>query len=862
MYIQELILENFASIFVAQNTRRIYIDFSTRKNKICLLVGPNGSGKSSLISMLTPFASIGNLDVRDSESLILDGENGYKEITIINKNDEYRIKHFYTPNGKSHSVKSYIEKNGDELNVNGNVRSFLAIVEDELGIKPSFLKLIRLGNNVTNLLQLSATERKKFLSTLLEELDVYLSFFKKLTDDSRLLKTQLSHLQDKIQKTGIEDLEKSKSLLSFLEKEIGELETEKESIVSNLGWVEKELKNYDPRSLSEENKTLSSKINRAEKALSKSNNCTLDECIKADKKEEDELSSLDKEISSLNYKISVLLDSLDNEYKHLKSIEREIDKEETNEELISAREIFFSLQKEMNRKSSSFENFRVSYTKEEIERLLSSLIKINDELHDTYEFGKEPVKRVISLLKGKKNVNNFVNNGILDYTSSSDASFSLLNKLLKDVNELEPTCDHKTCSIYSLWVQIRNLTKEEEVKRKTNDTVEFYQYVSLVNQRLKYIFDELKSLKSIIEKLPDKYKSDFLLDAIYSHIERLEPIYDKSKYNELYSEITEYDNYIKLCEDCEDAEKRYLLIEKTSKLDFFENERSKIKERIESLKEEIQDISDNIIPSLKRQYQEAKEKNEDTKDLIVALTDLNELKTQLTDTCSQITHFNELCDKKSELVEYLRRVSDNLKKKTDDKFFIHMGISQYESLLKDYELYSKRYDENSYIKRAMSSKEGMPLEYINMYMGDLKSVINDLLNIVYDGELEISDLQINSDEFRIPYYRGNYLISDILQASQGETAFLSIALSFALIYRSILNYNVILLDEVDGALDDEKRKKFIAILERLMEMIDAEQIFLITHNNLFSMYPVDVLSLSGEIDQKLQLGHYITYEKD
>ena len=96
MYIQELILENFASIFVAQNTRRIYIDFSTRKNKICLLVGPNGSGKSSLISMLTPFASIGNLDVRDSESLILDGENGYKEITIINKNDEYRIKHFYT----------------------------------------------------------------------------------------------------------------------------------------------------------------------------------------------------------------------------------------------------------------------------------------------------------------------------------------------------------------------------------------------------------------------------------------------------------------------------------------------------------------------------------------------------------------------------------------------------------------------------------------------------------------------------------------------------------------------------------------------------------------------------------------------
>ena len=69
-----------------------------------------------------------------------------------------------------------------------------------------------------------------------------------------------------------------------------------------------------------------------------------------------------------------------------------------------------------------------------------------------------------------------------------------------------------------------------------------------------------------------------------------------------------------------------------------------------------------------------------------------------------------------------------------------------------------------------------------------------------------------------------------------ETAFFSIALSFALISESILKYNIILLDEIDGNLDDEKRKRFIDVLERLIDMIDAEQIFLISHNNLFSMY--------------------------
>lgn len=863
MYIKELILENFASVFVAQNTRRIHIDFSDRKNKICLLIGPNGSGKSSLISMLTPFASIGNLDVRDSESLILDGQNGYKEVTIINNNDEYLIKHFYSPNGKSHSVKSYIEKNGDELNVNGNVRSFLSIVEDELGIKPSFLKLVRLGSNVTNLLQLTATERKKFLSTLLEELDVYLDYYKKLTDDSRLLKTQLSHLQDKIQKTGITDLDSSKSLLTFLESEISDLEKSRTKLLSDKGWVEKEIDKYDPRELSEESRSLSAKISRAEKAISKNSRITVDQCIKSDEREKARISEIEKEIDSYSYKLKILLDSLDNEYSSLKRIEREINKEENNESINSARDIFYSLRKEMNSKLSTFENYHPKYTKDEIEKLVSTLLKVLDEVSDTYEFGKDPVRKVISLLRDKKNIDNFVNNGILDYSNSNNPSFTLLNKLLSEANSISPSCGHKdSCGLYNMWIQIKNLNKEEEVKRNKNDSVEFYQYVSLVNQRLKYIFDEIKALKPIIEKLPESYKKDFLEVSIYSRLENMEPIFDKVKYNELYSKITEYDNFQKLCRDCSEAESRYNMIQESSKLDYFEKEKKRVSDSINSINQDISDISDGSLPRLKEELKNLKEQNEETGDLLLALTELESLKETYTSNQSCIATLNGLLAKKTEIVECLRGVETSLRKKNDDRFLIQMTISQYESLLKDYELYAKRYDENSYIKRAMSSKEGMPLEYINMYMGDLKTVINELLDIVYDGEIQISDLQINADEFRIPYYRGSYLISDILQASQGETAFLSIALSFALISRSILNYNIILLDEIDGPLDDDKRKKFIAILEKLIDMIDADQIFLITHNNLFSMYPVDILSLSGEIDQKLKLGNYITYQKD
>ena len=77
MWIKHIILENFASINVGMKTNRLSIDFSNRKNKICLLVAPNGYGKTSLLSNLTPFATLGNLDIRDGESLIIKDKDGY-----------------------------------------------------------------------------------------------------------------------------------------------------------------------------------------------------------------------------------------------------------------------------------------------------------------------------------------------------------------------------------------------------------------------------------------------------------------------------------------------------------------------------------------------------------------------------------------------------------------------------------------------------------------------------------------------------------------------------------------------------------------------------------------------------------------
>jgi predicted ATP-binding protein involved in virulence len=96
MKIERLVLKNFSAVKNAMKANEVAIDFTSSKNNICLIIGPNGSGKTTILSMLHPFSDLGNLDVRNTNNLILDKKDGYKEIIIRKNEDLYTIKHFYT----------------------------------------------------------------------------------------------------------------------------------------------------------------------------------------------------------------------------------------------------------------------------------------------------------------------------------------------------------------------------------------------------------------------------------------------------------------------------------------------------------------------------------------------------------------------------------------------------------------------------------------------------------------------------------------------------------------------------------------------------------------------------------------------
>ena len=152
MKVTFLRLKNFVAIDATLNLKKIEIDFTKMKHSILLFIGVNGSCKTYILSQIHPFAYMGNVDVRHGMDMIIDGKDGEKEIGFINdQGDTYYIHHFYLYKKSGRQVRSYIEKNGVELNKSGLVTTFNQIVEIEFGIDIGFLRVIRLGSNVNNL---------------------------------------------------------------------------------------------------------------------------------------------------------------------------------------------------------------------------------------------------------------------------------------------------------------------------------------------------------------------------------------------------------------------------------------------------------------------------------------------------------------------------------------------------------------------------------------------------------------------------------------------------------------------------------------------------------------------------------------
>lgn len=871
MKILYLKLKNFANIFTATNKKSIEIDFSKCKHNIVLFVGKNGSGKTSILSELHPFATAGSMDTRNDTCLIMEGTDGYKELHVADNDDIYIIKHHYNfSHGRT--MKSYFSKNGIELNPNGNVTSFKELVKLHLGLEQELLRLMRLGSNVSSLIDMKASSRKSFATDLFQDIDIYSSFHKRVSEEYRVLRSLIKSVVSKIEKLRIVDKSEVDSIIENLNNRLTAFNKERETIIEENAVLKSNYNQFnDMYKLDElpelkvsldkmisELKGIDKEINKISERLS----CTVSLCSS-----DDVVTMLREEVNNLKIEIQVsraniessfkLLDILYKQKEQTSSIINSFISDERKKEITDMLDVLLL---ENENFKSRFENFNPQYNRDELMFLLSHLQNLDNIINDLNQFSDEAKQEVLDIFQRGMRVEAHVHDHLKNLTREKNNLNMELAKVMDTnfgsnalVMYQPPDCKADQCPYIDFYNTSRrkNSGNMESLKgsiRAIDNKIEYYESYLDIQDVFYNIHKYIQMNEKYFKVVPEL---DFSFKTVLGLVLSNKPYYNEDYITDLISNLEDYNKFTELQAQIQDIEKELV-------------EASKIDSKIEDLNKELRKINEDIFTEenkqteLKKNIEEIEHELADKEVILSSTITLNELYSEKRDLEREFKllakdykfrdgKLKELSNIKNKFVTNDRNL-DNINHQiqvTNNELKDYMfRIQEFESLTGERKYLEDKFDDIAILKEALSSNKGIPLLYLQLYLKNCTICMNQLLDIIYGGTLEVCDFEINDKEFKIPYMKNGMKISDVIYSSQGERSFISLVLSLALIIQTVEKYNIMLLDEVDATLDTKNRQVFINLLEKLIEKTGAEQIFMISHNNMFDNYPVDVVMTS------------------
>lgn len=859
---------NFKHLYSALGKYVVELDFKDMTNIINVIIGKMGSGKTTILSHLQPWASFGTLDERNSDGIIIDGKDGSKIIEITDGVDSYMIKHVWSWTKDHHSLKSYIQKNDVELNPNGNQSSFKEIIENEMGVDQNFLRLSRLGPNVSNIIDMTSTERKDFIAERLSDVDLYLTISKDMTERSRTIAAQTQLLSKKLAGVTDDKIDDMHHELKDLKKSRAKIDKKLDEDTSLYNRIIGEMNVFLEGYNLEEYSRL---IDTSQHDLDKINDDIrdLEKSVKSITSEYETPADAIRRLGEIETFVKVLtsdihlLQEKHTEYNdRLNELNSMVLSSNNDEYLQSLSELYAKQSQLAECIEDELDGFKCKYSSAEVKGIMASVQVIDSMIADILDYNRESViecfnksegearahvNKVIDALRGKKyKLQKSLNN--VDYMSRYDVSDELS----------EPSCGcYSTCPYYK--THPNTVAKAGINYNKEHDII--MSQIEDIDARI----DKLSDYPTICLRLT-KIKSQFV--DVCSTLDKLGVVRVKSVKAIISSNSNRkwYDNdaLVNVLEKVTKQEQLVDLqlrlpamkaeIDKYNKLNMAELsvELNELKSKIVTIKEKI--LNDETeVANFKKESEYLDDligkfnSIESTKNLI---RNLSNSRDQLIDRIDKmqinynkgVTYSTKLKQLKTGMAEYKSYLDD-----TDNK------ISKLSSKLEDIEntrvefgSLLRKQEIINLIKEAASSKKGIPLIYVKIFLDDCVDIINDLISMVFDDSIEIKEFNITEKEFFIPYYKNGIEVFDIKTASQGERAIISLALSFALMRKGVSKYNILLLDEIDGALYSKDREKFLMILAQQIQAINAEQVFLITHNNCFDGYPINVIMTTPE----------------
>jgi len=857
--IEYLKMKNFAPIFVALEKTEVVLDYRPFKDKVInVMIGQMGSCKTFLLGHHQPFATLGTLDVRNQEDLVLAGKKGIKEIVYSKGDDLFEITHIYSPQPSGgHSVKSYIKKNGKELNENGNNGSFKVIIETEFGLDQNFLKLFRIGSNVINLPDMSASERKAFISSMLTDTEIFTYLYKKIGEENRSLNAQMTIIVNKLHaishKTKAElqvDCDAEEAIVQDISKEVEALDQETYRIDGAMSALrgDRTQDEYNDAymKLQAETKSIDDAI--------VSKQAIIDELDKyGDPKK------LSNRVAGLNAQISVRGDQIMKLGKQVQDdqVQRDQLRDQlavigSEEHIEVLRTTYDQLIKTVGDYERQLRHFSYSGSMGSIINLTQELQDLNGMITDLTQYDAELLREI---LRNPEKAQNTAKHELEHLRNQQDKLYREMNNIKQGVM-WQPTqvmvrpfnCPVPNCPFYvyhPLTEQKRNKGKDadklflekQNAARELDAQIFKYEAVPGIVRKVQTVQAVWKRVIPQAQEI-GVVKDDSLAEVVTNLMKRHWYDGDKlqrtrelcgvrDKYYEITQKIADMKNELAQYElsdvptlrsNLEIIEKRF--IEEQRQLEELESRNRADRDELERLGEAILQLSS--IEAVKSEIQSLTEQSQGHH------LELSQMEENLDKLRGYMSEFDglkiTLAQKKTEYRIHSES-HDRLEKMIRE---IQFNEEQYAEILNRQQLVKDVLD-------AVSAKKGIPLAYVKYFLADCTDTLNDLISDVFEDAIEIQDFDIPEDgsEFNIPYSRNGVPIGDIIKSSQGERAIISLALSFALIRQGTFDYNIMLLDEVDGPLYKTAREKFITILFKQIVAIHAEQVFVVSHNNTF-----------------------------
>lgn len=865
MRLTRLYMKNFIALDITQGKKEIEIIFPKDK-MINILYGGMGTGKTFILGHCQPWHTFGVLDVRNGDDQIIEGENGKKENEYEKGNTHYIVTHDYIWNGKTHITKHFFKKNDEELNANGNLSTFNEIVKLEFGIDQEYLRLLRIGDNVANIIKLKSTERKKYVASRLEEAEAYLMIYKKLSQDLRVINSKVEMLNKNLASMQYNKLDEMKNCYNDMNEKLCQL-LEESSVMEKEyytleGRIQEMLENssYDDYiaktdSIIKYKNEKIDEINRLSDAISEMENLYEPEKIK-------------EEINRLDGYLHAIIQNLHENVGLRENIQKEINKISDRLTIIGnskQKDVLMNEYTELSRKIDDMENetkkyrysesfYSLSVIKNEAEQINFLLYSLSSYRHEDVSrifISDESVlkwaRKMITSLETKQRIirsqaNNYKFS--MEYTPASplfvppfcpteDCPYrkqhpstlksnnkqkeieDIVKRHIDEVNGLDieiarfedyPSIYNTISKLRTLWSKNENvMSKLGLLKQKRLDNVLVKNGDWFDSERLVYLMelsqkkDELIHLRERMVVIKDEINQLELneTDELEKRLKQLK-LQDK----ELMEKIESINlSVIKTENSIKDYNDKYLKVSKLSTL----------KDRYSNLQSEINNIDDNIQSRLKIQ-ENASEYRED----------LIEKKKKLLYTKEEYTTIASKC---SQLRDWINRAKQT--------------IAEYQDTLNEQRLYSR-------IAEAVSPKNGIPIYIVELYLNQCREAINNLISDIFDDRLEIEKFDINDNDFLIPYNVGGKTIEDVSRASQGEKSIIGIAISFSMMQNSNADYNIPLIDEADAALHSSDRNKFVSLLFKWIKQNNVEQVIIITHNQTFEGYPINLILTSDD----------------